>query len=689
MNSQEINLRNIGIIGHGDCGKTTLTESILYKTKAIDRFGKIEDGTTLSDYDLEEKKRKISISASVALCKYKNNKINLVDIPGYFDFLGEMIQGLQAVDLALIVVCSVSGVEVGTEKSWTYVNEENIPRGFFINKLDRENSDFDKTLKQLQDSFGNSVVPIHYPMGSEATFRGVINIITGKALTLDEKSNKVVELDIPNEYKDKIEEYKALVIEAVAETDEELLEAYLEESTLSDEQLYKGMCKAVSKGDITPVMCGSSFKEFSIESLLDSMLYCFPSPIDNSSYESLNKDGALEEVKIDKDKPFAALVFKTIADPFIGKMSIFRVIRGTAKADSIVYNSNKEKEERLGTLYFLKGKDQIPTKSIECGDIGAVSKLQFTSTGDTLCDRNSVLEFKTKSYPIPMYAKAVIPKSKGDEDKISNGLNKLLDEDLTFRVKRDTENSECIVYGMGAIHLEILGNKLKNKFGVDIELRAPKIPYRETIKKFADVQGKHKKQSGGHGQYGDVKIKFEQRNDGVDCLEFVDKVVGGVVPRQYIPAVEKGLKECIEHGVVAGYPVIKLKATLHDGSYHAVDSSEMAFKIAASMAFKKGLKEAGPILLEPIMSVEVTLPDNFTGDIISDINRKRGRIIGIEPVKNGQKVVAEVPQSEMFEYVMDLRAMTGGRGKFTMDFARYEEVSSELAEKIVELSSEK
>ncbi|MEG2353919.1 MAG: elongation factor G [Clostridium sp.] len=685
MSSQEINLRNIGIMGHGASGKTTLTESILFNTKAIDRRGRVEDGNTLSDYDVEERRRRISITATVAFCKYKKNKINLVDIPGYFDFVGEMIQGLQAVDLALIVVCGVSGVEVGTEKSWKYVENKNMPRTFFINKLDRENSDFDKTLSELKKNFGNSVIPIHYPIGSENSFRGIINIITGKALMFNEDDKSCSYVDIPDNLKGKIKQYRTMITEVVAETDESLLESYLEKGYLEDESIYKGISSAAAKGEITPVMCGSSFKQFTIGVLLDDILECFPSPIESSLYEDVfqNKD-EIKEVRIGSNEAFSALVFKTIADPFIGKMSIFRVITGEAKADSIVYNSNKDRDERLGTLYYLKGKDQIPTKSIGVGDIGAVSKLQFTSTGDTLCNKDRVVKFKTDSYPEPVYAKSVIPKSNGDEDKISNGLNKLLDEDKTFRIVRDIENSECIVYGMGLIHLEVLGNKLKNKFGVDIELRTPRVQYRETIKRIADVQGKHKKQSGGHGQYGDVKIKFEQRNDGINELQFIDKVVGGSVPKQYIPAVEKGLKECVVHGILAGYPIIRLKATLYDGSYHAVDSSEMAFKIAASLAFKKGIKEACPILLEPIMCVEITSPDSSTGDIISDINRKRGRIMGMQSHKNGQKITAEVPQGEMFEYAMDLRAMTSGRGEFTMKFSRYEELSSELCKKIID-----
>lgn len=679
------NLRNIGIIGHSDAGKTSLMEALLYYTGATDRLGKIEDGTTISDYDQEEKRRKVSISTSVGLCEWGDVKINLVDTPGYFDFVGEMIEGLSAVDLAMIVVCGVSGIQVGTEKAFDYASEHRLPKAFFINKLDRENSNFEKVLNQIKERFGISAVPIQYPIGSEDNFRGVINVISRRARIFNPKTKKMEDTDIPEELLDKVEECKQMVMESVAEIDETLLDKYFNEGELSEEEIYNGLIKGASQGEITPIMCGSSTTSIGLHTLLEDIVECFPSPIDTTLYMAKDvKNNSYTNIKIEEKAPFSALVFKTIADPFVGKLSMFRVITGSAKSDTVVLNPNKEKEEKIGTLYFLKGKQQYATPEVKAGDIGAVAKLNYTNTGDTLCSSERPLIFDRMEFPSPVYSRAIVTKAKGDEDKISIGLNKLLDEDPTFMTERDVENAENIISGMGTTHLDVIVSKLKSKFGIDVSLELPKTPYRETIKKVSDVQGKHKKQSGGHGQYGDVKIKFEPRSDGEDELEFVDKVVGGVVPRQYIPAVEKGLRECIQHGVLGGYPVIRLRATLHDGSYHPVDSSEMSFKMAASLAYKKGIKDAEPILLEPIMKVEIIVPDEFMGDVIADINKKRGRILGMEPIqKKGQKILGEVPQAELYDYATDLRSITGARGTFRTKFERYEEVPREMVEKIV------
>lgn len=678
------NLRNVGIIGHSGSGKTTLTEALLYRTNAIDRFGRVEEGNTTSDYDIEEKKRQISISASIAPIEWENIKINLVDIPGYFDFVGEYIQGMRPVDVAMIVISGTSGVKVGTEKAWNYVNKIKLPRTFFINKLDRENSSFEKVLQQLKDKFGISVVPIQYPIGSEADFKGVINVISRVARIYNPKTKKMEIAEIPAELMDKVDECKTMIMEAVAETDEMLLDKYFSEGQLSDEEIYKGLISGCASGDIAPVMCGSALKSIGIDTLLEDIVECFPSP-DYAIPQKAVDMQTNEEVfiRLKEEGPFSALVFKTIADPFVGKLSLFRVITGKLKGDSTVYNSNKGKAEKIGSLYFLRGKNQIQASEIIAGDIGAVAKLQYTSTGDTLCDPSYKVVYDKINFPEPVISFSVLPKAKGDEDKISAGLQKLLDEDPTLVVSRDTENAETIISGIGETHLEIVASKLKNKFGVDIDLQVPKVPYRETIKKVSDVQGKHKKQSGGHGQYGDVWIKFEPGDDSTD-LQFVDAIVGGVVPRQYIPAVEKGLRESMRRGVLAGYPVIRLKATLHDGSYHPVDSSEMAFKIAASLAYKKGMEAANPVLLEPIMHLEVEVPDEYMGDIMADINKKRGKVLGMEPVENGQMVMAEVPMAEMFKYATDLRSITQGRGSFSLKFDRYEEVPPVEAAKIVE-----
>ena len=679
------NLRNIGIVGHSGSGKTTIMESLLYYTKAIDRFGKVDDGTTISDYDIEEKKRKTSISTSVALSEWEGVKINLVDMPGYFDYIGEMIEGLRAVDMAMITVCGVSGIEVGTEKAWEYINEHKLPRAFFVNKLDRDNSNFKVILQQIREKFGTSAVPIQYPIGSEGDFRGVINVISRRARMFDPKTHRMEDSDIPEELIDKVDACKQLVMEAVAETDEVLLEKYFNEGSISEEEIYHGLIKGASMGEIAPIMCGSALFGIGMHTLLEDMVECFPSPIDTTLYIAKDiKNNKYMQVKINDTGLFSALIFKTIADPFVGKLSMFRVITGRAKSDTIVYNTNKEKEEKIGTMYFLKGKQQFQTAEIKAGDIGAVAKLQYTTTGDTLCDSKRLLMFDTMDFPQPVFSRAIVTKSKGDEDKISNGLTKLLEEDPTFSISRSIENAETIISGLGSTHLHVIVSKLKNKFGVEVSLEIPKVAYRETIRKVSDVQGKHKKQSGGHGQYGDVKIKFEPRIDGEDDLEFVDAVVGGTVPRQYIPAVEKGLKECIQHGVLAGFPVIRLKTTLHDGSYHAVDSSEMAFKMAASLAYKKGLQEAQPVILEPIMHVEVICPEDYMGDIITDINKKRGRILGMESVERGQKVIGEVPQSELFNYATDLRSMTGARANFRTKFERYEEVPQDGIDKIIQ-----
>ncbi|MGL5152622.1 MAG: elongation factor G [Clostridium sp.] len=679
------NLRNIGIVGHSGVGKTSLTEALLYATNTIDRLGKVEEGTTVSDFDAEEKKRGISLSVSIAPMEWNNTKINVVDIPGYFDFMGESIQGMRAVDVATIVVCGVSGVQVGTEKAWDYCNKIKLPRTFFINKLDRENSSFDKTLMSLKDKFGISVVPIQYPIGVEDGFKGVINVISKNARVYNEKTKKIEDVKIPEDLLGKVEECKQMIMESVAETDEELLEKYFNEGELSDEEIYKGLVNGCANGDIAPVLCGSATKGIGIKCLLEDIVESFPSP----EYAIPQKAIDLEKneevyVEFNEEKPFSAMVFKTIADPFIGRLSLFRVMTGKIDRELSVVNTNKDRVEKLAHTSFMRGKNQITTSSIIAGDIGAVAKLQYTSTGDTLCDPSYKVMYDKMNFPKPVISMAVLPKSKGDEDKISSALSKLLDEDPVFKLSRDVENAEMIISGLGETHLEVIASKIKSKFGADVLLQDPKIPYRETIKGVSDVQGKHKKQSGGHGQYGDVKIKFEPRNDGENDLDFVDKVVGGAVPRNYIPAVEKGLRECILTGVLAGYPVIGLRAILYDGSYHPVDSSEMAFKMASSIAYKKGVESAKPIILEPIMHVEVEIPDEYMGDVIGDINKKRGRVLGMEPVSKGQKIIAEVPMGEMFKYATDLRSITQARGNFSMELEKYEEVPPNEVAKIID-----
>lgn len=678
------NLKNIGLIGHGASGKTSFLEALLFSKGNIDRLGKVDEGTTVSDFDIEERKRGISISVSMASIEANENKINLLDIPGYFDFSGELIQGMRAADVATIVVCGVSGVQIGTEKAWDYCNKIKLPRAFFINKLDRENSSYEKALENLQNKFGRSVVPIQFPIGEEENLKGVVNVISKKVRIYD-KDNKMKEIDPPEEILEKIQECKINIMEAVAETSEELLEKYFSEGELSDEEIYKGLIEGCTNGEIAPVMCGSSTKVIGMESFIEDVVSCLPSPKDSIAQKAIVEPSGEKVFKdYNENEPFSALVFKTIADPFVGKISLFKVITGKLSNEVNVINSNKNKSEKLSNILFVNGKNQVQTKEVIAGDIAAVAKLQYTETGDTLCDSNFKVIYDKMNFPKTNISMAIVPKSKGDEDKISIALQKLLEEDPTFKIERDTENAETIISGVGETHLEVIASKMKNKFGAEVILRTPKIPYRETIKGTSDVQGKHKKQSGGHGQYGDVKIKFEKRKDGEFDLEFVDNVVGGAVPRNFIPAVEKGLRDCIEKGVLAGYPVVGLRATLYDGSYHPVDSSEMSFKMATSIAYKKGLELAKPILLEPIMQLQVIIPEENMGEVIGDINKRRGKVLGMEPYENLQKVIAEVPLGEIFKYSTDLRSMTQARGNFTMEFARYEEVPEGQVKKIIE-----
>lgn len=678
-------LRNVGLIGHGATGKTSLAEALLFYTNNTDRLGKVEEGNTVMDYEQEEKKRGISLSTSVASFEENDTKINIVDMPGYFDFQGEMYQGMRAVDIATIVVCAVSGVQVGTEKAWDYCEKIKLPRAFFINKMDRENADFDKTLEEMKNSFGMSIVPIQYPIGKESSFSGIVDVISKTAVKYNSKTSKVESTDIPDELVDKIEEFKQMIMEAVAETDEELLDKYLNDGELSDEDIYTGLIKGCAQGEIAPVLCGSALKVIGIKSMINSIVQCFPSPEHSLPQKAVNLNNNEEVfIKPDENKPFSALVFKTIADPFVGKISLFRVMTGKINGELTVLNPNKEKQEKLNHLFFMKGKNQIPTKEIVAGDIGAVSKLQYTATGDTLCSEDFKIIYDKINLPKAVMPMAILPKAKGDEEKISLSLSKLMEEDPVFKLERDVENAETIIWGLGETHLEVIASRIKSKFGTDVILQEPKVPYRETIKGISDVQGKHKKQSGGHGQYGDVKIKFEPREDGELDLQFVDKVVGGAVPRNFIPAVEKGLRDCISNGVLAGYPVVGLKATLYDGSYHPVDSSEMAFKVAASIAYKKGLEEAKPILLEPIMNVKILVPDSYMGDVMGDVNKRRGRVIGMEPEGKLQKIIAEIPMAEMFSYATDLRSMTQARGTFTSEFLRYDEVPASEVGKILD-----
>ncbi|MCX7842228.1 MAG: elongation factor G [Clostridia bacterium] len=675
-------LRNVCLLGHGGSGKTTLAEAMLFNTGVLDRFGKVADGTTTTDYDPEEIKRKVSISTALAPCEWKDHKINIIDTPGYFDFVGEVKQGIRVADSAVILVSAKSGVAVGTEKAWSYAREQGIPRMFFVNKMDEENANFFGVLEQLVNTFGKGVVAFQLPIIEGDKFVGFVDTIDMVAKKFDK--DKLVDAAIPAGLKDKIKEIHDAMVEAVAETDEVLMEKFFSGEEFTHDDIIKGLHLGMRDGSIVPVYCGSACNNQGIQFLMNAIIEDMPSPADKATVKG-KKPGTDTpvEFKTSADAPLSALVFKTIADPFVGKISLFRVYSGTLKSDSTVYNSSSEKTEKTAQLFMLRGKKQLPVDKLVAGDIGAAAKLQYTNTNDTLCDQANPIVLDKIDFPEPSIFLAVEPKSKGDEEKISSGLHRLQDEDPTFKVSINNETHQTLISGVGEQHLDVIVSKLKAKFGVSVNLIEPKVPYRETIKKKVKVEGKHKKQSGGHGQYGHVWIEFEpgQQED----LVFEEKIFGGAVPKQYHPAVEKGLREAILKGVLAGYPVVNLKATLVDGSYHDVDSSEMAFKIAARLAYKKGLPMASPVLLEPIARIEVYIPESYMGDIIGDLNKRRGRILGMNPQEGGmQQVVAEVPQAEMAKYATDLRSMTQGRGSFKLWFERYEEAPAMVAAKVIE-----
>jgi len=672
-------IRNLALIGHGSSGKTTLTEALLYATGVTNRQGRVDDGNTMSDFDKQEIARKVSIGTSVIPIEWKDTKFNLLDTPGYFDFVGEVYSALKASESALILVDASASVEVGTEKAWKYTQEYNIPRAIFVNKMDKENVNFNKVLDDIKNTFGDKIIPFTLPIGEAESFKGIVDVIDEVAYEYNGKDSKKV--DIPADIHSQIQSIKDQLMEKIAETDEVLMEKYFEGEAFTEEEIKKGIKLAIKNGDLVPLLVGSAEKTMAVDSILNLFKNFMPSPLDmdvNVGY----KDQEKVERKLDVKQPFSALVFKTIVDPFVGKLSLFKVLSGKITKDQEIYNSSKEKGEKLGGLFVLRGKNQIEVPEIVAGDIGATAKLQLTQTGDTLCDKSSPIVYDRIKYPEPTLFLAVEPKAKGDDEKISASLTRLTEEDPTFVVNRNTETKQLLIGGQGNMQLAVIVDKLKNNFGVDVNLSKPKVAYRETIKGTASVQGKHKKQSGGAGQYGDVHIRFEP------CEEefvFAEEVFGGAVPKNFFPAVEKGLRESLEHGVLAGYPVVNVKATLFDGSYHPVDSNEMAFKIAASLAFKKGMEQAKPVLLEPIMRVEILVPEDYMGDIMGDMNKRRGRILGMEPQEDGyQLVIAEAPQAELFEYAIDLRSMTQARGSFRMEFTRYEEVPSNIAEKIIE-----
>ncbi len=679
---QTSDIRNMALMGHGSEGKTTLTEAMLFAAGIVDRQGRVEDGAATTDFDPEEIRRKISISAAVAPVDWSGKSLNIIDVPGYFDFIGEMMGPLRIVETAVIVVGSVSGMAVGTEKAWSYAGKNKVGRMFVINQMDREHANFTKVAEQLRGAYGSSVVPMLLPIGEGAGFKGVVNVLENKAYEGVGKAMK--EVPVPASMSGQIKTALDELTEAAASSDDELMMKYLDEGELSHEELLTGFRAGMKNGSIVPVLSCSALTGVGVASMMDIMAKYLPSP-EGTQATGVNPKNEEEEIRVCADsEPFSAFVYKTIADPFVGKLSLFRVCSGTITASTSLYNVNTEKAEKSAGIYAMRGKKQLSKTVIHAGDLGALAKLQFTSTGDTLCDQNKPIRFAPLTFPVPCISKAVYAAKQGEEDKVFGGLSRLQEEDPTITIEKNVETTETLLSGQGELHLDVIRSKLSSKFGANAVLQDPRIPYRETIRKTVKAQGRHKKQSGGHGQFGDVWIEFSPIGEGSTDFDFVDAVVGGVVPRNFIPAVEKGLRENLPKGVLAGYPMVGLRAKLYDGSYHAVDSSEMAFKTAARLAYKKGCMEASPVLLEPIMHVEVLVPDEYMGDIMGDMNKRRGRIAGMHQVDGQQQVVAEAPLAEMFKYATDLRSMTQARGSFTMKFERYEEVPAAVAQKIIE-----
>lgn len=678
---QVSNLRNVALVSHSGVGKTTLAENLLFIAGAIDRRGTVEAGTTVCDWEQEEIKRKISISLSCAPFFWKNTKINLIDAPGYFDFIGEINTSLTIADSAIVLVSGAAGVEVGTEKIWDMLDERNMPRIIFVNRLDRENTDYDKILEDITSKFSKNFVVVSFPIGRESNLLGVVDLLNMKAhIYEDAQGLKYKEEDIPDDLKEKAELLREKLQESAAEGNDELLTKYLDGEKLTNEEIISGLRQAVSKNIVVPIIGGSNI--IGSHLLCDLIVMLLPSPLNRKRRYINLKTNKEEEVIPDTSLPFSAQVFKTILDPYVGRLNLFQVISGVLKPDTQIYNSSKDKIEKISQIYIIRGKNQILEKEIIAGDIGVVAKLTYTSCGDTFCEKDTPIRYENISHPLPIYFQAVEPKSKGDEEKMSTSLSKLTEEDPTFHVERNHEIKQTIIGGMGDIHLGVMMEKLQRKFGVEIVTVPMRIPYKETITRKASAQGKYKKQSGGRGQYGDVWLELEPLPRG-SGFEFVNKIVGGAIPKNYIPAVEKGIIDSMQEGPLSGHQVVDLRATLYDGSYHIVDSSDMAFQIAASLGFKKAAQEAGLILLEPIYNVRVLVPQEYIGDIIGDLNGKRGRVQGTESKGKYTVVLAQVPQSEMLTYAIDLRSKTQGRGSFTMEFSHYEEVPSYITEKVV------
>lgn len=679
-------IRNLAVIGGGGAGKTSLVEAMLFDAKAVERMGRVEDENTVTDFEPEEINRKFSISSALAYCDWNGHRINIVDTPGFINFLEDTKCCLSAMDAAVVVVGARVGVKAETGKVWQYANDYELPRLVFINKMDKENASFQNAVEGVEKSYSVSLVPITVPMGEGTSFEGVLDLLKMKAITF--KDGAPTESDIPDAYKEYAEENRKQLIEKVAESDDELLEKYLEGTDPTEEEINRGIKVGTMSRTIIPVLCGSATVNAGIQPLLDTILTCLPSPAERAEQFPIKGKDTKTDEEIERkpvaDAPVSLRVFKTIADPFAGKLTLFRVYSGILKSDSNLLNTTKDRKEKMGSMFYLIGKKQVPVKEIGPGEIAAVAKLKEAQTGDSMSDPGSPVLFETVKFADPMISYAIEPKSRGDEEKVGTGLNRLLEEDPALRFHRDAESAEMILGGTGQMHLEITLEKLKRKFGVEVVMNTPKIPYRETIKTTATAQGRYKKQSGGRGQFGDCWIKIEPLPSG-GGFEFDNQIVGGSIPRQYIPAVEKGIVEKMKDGLIAGYPVVDIKVSLYDGSYHSVDSSEMAFKIAGSMALQKAAPNAKVTILEPIIKVEVNTPEEFLGNVIGDLNAKRGKVQGVDSLPSGVQVVkALVPMGEMLTYANQLNSLTSGQGIYTMEPSHYEEVPAHVAQKLIE-----
>src|SRR3989339_938966 len=676
-------IRNLAVIGHGGTGKTTLCESFLYIAGKTERPGRVDEGTSSMDYEPAEQRRHVSIGAATNNIEWEKHRINIIDTPGDSNFAFDTKSCLRIVDAAVVLVDAVGGVEFQTEKVWEYADEFKLPRMIFVSRMDRERADFDTALASIKTRLGKKVTIASLPIGAESAFSGVVDLISMKAFIFDGERRASKTVDIPGNMAAEVKKCRDILIEDIAETDDELMNIYLETGELSSEDLRAGLRKAMVPGAITPVLCGSALNHIGMTSLLDTIVQFFPSPIDRGPIIGKKPVTGEEEIRFPEESaPFSALVFKTIADPYAGRLTLFRVYSGTLSSDSGVFNASRKITERIGNIFYLEGKIQKPVTQLIPGDIAAIAKLKETSTGDTLCAEKSSIVYPKVEPPHAIISFAVEPKTRGDEDKLVSSIHRLTDEDPTLTFHRDDQTREMILSGLGQVHIEVIVEKMKRKFGLEVNLKTPKVPYKETIKGKTTIQGRYKKQSGGRGQFGDTWLEIEPLPRG-SGFEFADKIFGGVIPQQYRPAVEKGIVDAMTEGILAGYPVVDLRVSLVDGSYHTVDSSEMAFKIAGSLGFKKGVLDCQPTLLEPIVNISIEIPDEYMGDVIGDLNSRRGKVLGMDSFGHHQIIKGQVPRSEILKYAPDLRSMTSGRGTFTYEHSHYEEVPAYIAEKII------